>query len=109
MEGLDVDVPNSHRVHVPHIYLHLAFFLNGRCREIYHTWIVRVSKMDDYYIGSLFVWGAECLRHPTIAAEVFLFDSYVLGVQTYILRRTISWIVFVAFADAFYHANKSHH
>ena len=35
----------SHRIHVWYIYLHLVDFY-GKCREIYHTWILWVWYMD---------------------------------------------------------------
>ena len=30
---------STHTIHVWYIYLHLVDF-NGKCREIYHTWIL---------------------------------------------------------------------
>ena len=52
----------SHRIHVWYICLHLAVF-NGKCRQIYHTWILwvlfvatqktlRISKWKSYEVFS---------------------------------------------------------
>ena len=43
---------HSLRIHVWYIYLHLVDFY-GKCREIYHTWILR----DSFKPRFLFPWG----------------------------------------------------
>ena len=53
----------THRIHVWYIYLHIVDF-NGKCEQIYHTWILWVSE-NNLYLPQYFVniWPDSWLEH----------------------------------------------
>ena len=91
---------NTHTIHVWYIYLHLVDFY-GKCREIYHTWIVwdisnyllgeirGRSDLWKFYMHELF-WQWEPL--PTKIRAIFVIRcDHLLLVVTQIVKHQ-KWV-----------------
>ncbi len=85
----------THSIHVWYIYLQLVDFY-GKCREIYHTWMVWVRNHFKYIIQRSFVykmrfWSikfCQCLAHCPEQSFLYLhFDAFI--------KRFFCWLLYL--------------
>ena len=72
LQKLECQFEITHRIHVWYIYLHLVDFY-GKCRYVYHTWMVWVRQLRPYFfLSTLRSWGLWGSLPPHVVGKYII-------------------------------------